>query len=510
MSETEDSRYQLLDNNAQAVRALMQAVEGTIGPKGLDTMLLDQFGSVTITNDGMTILEMMEVKHPVAKMLINAVKSQQETTGDGTTTTALYAGEMILAGIERINQGVPVAQVIKGIRMGLVMAEDEWQKERITLDFHDTAALKQIAQVAAREYDDIALLITEAAEKIGEERLKDPTFAFAESIKAKIGAEGEVFNGIVLSKSRYDKQMPAELSGEVKVLVIDDALQSEEFDDKALATESGFQEYMKLKNEFRDNVEKILQSGAKLVLVDRGVDEQAAERLADHGIMLISRIPHKELEEAASHVGAKMIKRTGLKKDLAEIQAALGTVGAVKDDEILGLTKLADGKGEERATVIIGAATAEVVGERERIAKDAAAALQAAVQKGVVAGGGAAELAVAEALEKRTHELSGMSVYGLECVIKALRKPFMQIVKNAGFNPLEKLGDVVKAQNEQDNHHLAIDCETGEISDMRELGVIDPLYVKTHAIDAAGEVAAAILKINIIIKKKEYQPKENS
>ena len=210
MSETEDSRYQLLDNNAQAVRALMQAVEGTIGPKGLDTMLLDQFGSVTITNDGMTILEMMEVKHPVAKMLINAVKSQQETTGDGTTTTALYAGEMILSGIERINQGVPVAQVIKGIRMGLVMAEDEWQKERITLDFHDTAALKQIAQVAAREYDDIALLITEAAEKIGEERLKDPTFAFAESIKAKIGAKGEVFNGIVLSTSRSDKQMPAE------------------------------------------------------------------------------------------------------------------------------------------------------------------------------------------------------------------------------------------------------------------------------------------------------------
>lgn len=510
MSETEDSRYQLLDNNAQAVRALMQAVEGTIGPKGLDTMLLDQFGSVTITNDGMTILEMMEVKHPVAKMLINAVKSQQETTGDGTTTTALYAGEMILSGVERINQGVPVAQVIKGIREGLVMAEDEWQKEKIALDFHDTAALKQIAQVAAREYDDIALLITEAAEKIGEERLTDPTFAFAESIKAKIGAEGEVFNGIVLSKSRYDKQMPAELSGEVKVLVIDDALESEEFDDKALATESGFQEYMKLKNEFRDNVEKIIQSGAKLVLVDRGVDAQAAERLADHGIMLISRIPHKELEEAASHAGAKMLKRTGLKKDLSEIKAALGTLGAVKDDEILGLTKLSDGRGEERATVIIGAATAEVVGERERIAKDAASALQAAVQKGVVAGGGAAELAVAEALEKRKSELSGMSVYGLECVINALRKPFMQIVKNAGFNPLEKLGDVVKAQNEQGNHHLAIDCETGEISDMRGTGVLDPLYVKTHAIEAAGEVAAAILKINIIIKKKEYQPKENS
>lgn len=510
MSDTEESRYQLLDNNAQAVRALMQAVEGTIGPKGLDTMLLDQFGSVTITNDGMTILEMMEVKHPVAKMLINAVKSQQETTGDGTTTTALYAGEMILSGIERINQGVPVAQIIKGIREGLLMAESEWHKEKISLDFSAASELKQIAQVAAREYADIADLISEAAQQIGEKRLKDERFSFAESIKAKIGAQGEVFNGIVLSKSRYDKQMPAKLSGEVRVLVIDDALESEEFDDKALATESGFREYMKLKDEFRDNVEKIIQSGAKLVLVDRGVDEQAAERLADNDIMLISRIPHKELEEAARHTGAKMLKRTGLKKDLSEIQAALGQIGAVEDDESMGLTKLSAGAGEERATVIIGATTEEIVGERERIAKDAAAAVQAAVQKGVVSGGGSAELAVAAALEERKSELSGMSVYGLECVINALRKPFMQIVKNAGFNPLEKLGDVAKAQSEKHNHHLAINCDSGLLGDMYEEGVIDPLYVKTHALQAAGEVATAILKINIIIKKKEYKQEKNS
>lgn len=509
MSEEKESRYQLLDNNAQAVRALMQAVEGTIGPKGLDTMLLDQFGNVTITNDGMTILDMMEVKHPVAKMLINAVKSQQEKTGDGTTTTALYAGEMILSGIEKINMGVPIAQIINGINKGLAMAWEEWEKEKISLDFQDTEHLKQIARVAAREYADIADLLTEAAVRIGEESLKDDNFSFAESIKAKIGASGEVFNGVVLTKSRYDKQMPAELQGEIKVLVLDDALESEEFDDKALATESGFKEYMKLKNDFRANVQKIIQSGAKLVLVDRGVDAQAVESLADNGIMVISRIPHKELEEAARHCGAKMLKRTGLKKDLEEIKSALGIVGAVVDDEILGLTKISDGRGEQRATVIIGAATAEVVGERERIAKDAAAAVQAAVKMGIVAGGGAAELAVAEALENRKHELSGMSVYGVECVINALRKPFMQIIKNAGFNPLEKLGDVAQAQNENDNHHLALDCDSGEIIDMYQAGVIDPFYVKVHALEASGEVAMAILKINIIIKKKEYNAEKN-
>lgn len=509
MSEEKESRYQLLDNNAQAVRALMQAVEGTIGPKGLDTMLLDQFGNVTITNDGMTILDMMEIKHPVAKMLINAVKSQQEKTGDGTTTTALYAGEMILSGIDKINMGVPIAQIINGIYQGLEMAQAEWEKERIALDFQDTEHLKQIARIAAREYADIADLLTEAALKIGEDRLKEENFLFAESIKAKIGAKGEVFNGVVVTKSRYDKQMPAELKGEVKVLVLDDALESEEFDDKALATESGFQEYMKLKNDFRANVQKIIQSEAKLVLVDRGVDEQAVESLSDHGIMVISRVPHKELEEAARHCGAKMLKRTGLKKDLEEIKSALGIVGAVVNDEILGLTKISDGCGEQRATVIIGAATAEVVGERERIAKDAAAAMQTAVKMGIVAGGGAAELAVADALENRKHELSGMSIYGMECVIDALRKPFMQIIKNAGFNPLEKLGDVAQAQSENKNHCLAVDCDNGEIVNMYERGVIDPFYVKIHALEAAGEVAMAILKINIIIKKKEYNAEKN-
>ena len=172
MNEEKDSRYQLLENNAQAIKALMQAVESTIGPKGLDTMLLDPFGSVTITNDGMTILEMMEVNHPVAKMLINAVRSQQEATGDGTTTTTLLAGEMILKGIEEINKGVPVAQVIKGINQAAVMAEEEWQKEKIPWNF-ERDTMHKIAFIAAREYADIADLLTEAAQKVGREKLFD-------------------------------------------------------------------------------------------------------------------------------------------------------------------------------------------------------------------------------------------------------------------------------------------------------------------------------------------------
>ena len=143
---------------------------------------------------------------------------------------------------------------------------------------------------------------------------------------------------------------------------------------------------------------------------------------------------------------------------------------------------------------------------KERIAKDAAASVQSALQKGLVAGGGAAELAVARQLEQNKNALSGMAVFGADCVIAALKKPFMQMIANAGFNPLEKHGDVNRAQELQQNHHLSINCDTGRVEDLYISGIVDPLYVKLHGLKTAGEVAEAILRINIIVKKKEYQP----
>ncbi|MEW6426265.1 MAG: TCP-1/cpn60 chaperonin family protein, partial [Bacillota bacterium] len=152
---------------------------------------------------------------------------------------------------------------------------------------------------------------------------------------------------------------------------------------------------------------------------------------------------------------------------------------------------------------VVGAATREVVGERERIARDAAAAVQAALKGGVVPGGGALEVAVAREVEKLRAEMRGMAAYGVDCVVEALKRPLAQIVTNAGFNALEKIGDVIAAQVETNNDALAVDCDTGEVCDMRQAGVVDPLLVKTYAFKAAGEVAEAILRIDTIIKKKE-------
>jgi chaperonin GroEL (HSP60 family) len=505
-----DERLGALLTNSNAIRAIASAVEGTLGPKGLDTMLVDKFGEVVITNDGVTILTLMEANHPAARMLINIARAQQEEIGDGTTTATVMAGALVGAGVEQVAKGVPVARVIEGLRVGLKKALASMQeRSRPISGFNDPQA-HQVALVAGRDHADIADLVVRAAEMIGEEKLKDPSFKFSDTIVAEEGADNQVFMGVIINKERMNRQMPGEVEN-ARVLVIDDALEPEEIEDEALGTEAGFSRYLQLQAEFKKNVKKIADLDVALVLVDRGVDDAAEEILTDAGVMVIQRVASKELRKAAEHSGARPVKRTGLKKTTDELTVYLGKAGRVTSDEKLEQVWVHNGGGKPMATVLVGAATAEVVGERERIAKDAASSLQAAIKGGVVPGGGSLELAVAREVEKVREGIRGMAAYGVDCVVEALKRPMAQIVANAGFNPLEKLGDVIAAQAETGKYSLAVDCDSGQVVDMFETGVVDPAPVKLYALKAAGEIAEAILRIDTIIKKredKEFHSKE--
>jgi len=497
-----DEKLAALMTNATAIAAIAGAVEGTIGPKGLDTMLVDRFGDVTITNAGVTILDKMEVNHPAARMLINTAKAQQEEIGDGTTTTTIMAGALVAVGVDQVVRGVPVARVIEGMRAGLRAAEASLTKRSRPLAGLDDPALRQIAYIAGREHADIADLVVEAVRLTGQEKLQEQAFKLADTVVAQEGARNEVFMGVIIDKQRLNKQMPRELK-QVQILVVDDALEPEEIEDEALGTEAGFARYLELQREFKANIAKLIDMGVGLVLVDRGVHYMAEEMLTDAGVMVVSRVASRELRQVAEHCGARMIKRTGLNKSKADLAGYLGRADVVMEDEKLKQVRLLGGAGKPMATVLVGAATAEVVGERERIAKDAASAVQAAVRGGYVPGGGAIEIAVCRDVERARETVKGMAAYGLDCVSSALRKPLAQIVANAGFNPLEKVEDVIAAQAEQGSDALAINCDSGEIADMLELGVLDPTLVKLHALKAAGEIAEAILRIDTIIKKKD-------
>ncbi|MGI6647770.1 MAG: TCP-1/cpn60 chaperonin family protein [Bacillota bacterium] len=498
-----------LATNSNAIRAVAAAVEGTIGPKGLDTMLVDQFGDVVITNDGVTILNLMEVNHPAARLLIKIARAQQEEVGDGTTTATILAEGLVTEGVNQVARGVPVARVIEGLRFGTGRALQILKEKALPVKGPEDPRLRQVALIAGRGHADLADLVVEAIKLIGPEKLSDPAFKLADTIVARESVHNEAFLGVILNKGRLNRQMPREIDG-VKVLIIDDALEPEEFEEEALATETGVARYLALREEFKQNVEKIVSLGVNLVLVDRGVDDLAEEILTEAGIMVLHRVSFKELRKAAELTGARMIKRTGLKRNPADLARLLGQADQAFEDERLDQVRILGGGGKPLATIVVGAATREIVGERERMAKDAAAAAQAALKGGLVPGGGAIELALASQVALARSEVRGMAAYGIDCLAEALKRPFSQIISNAGFNPLEKLGDVMAAQAEMQRDSLAIDCDTGEVKDMFELGVLDPALVKFYALRAAVEVAEAILRIDTIIKKRERAMPENN
>lgn len=500
-----DERLSALLTNVNAIRAIASAVEGTIGPKGLNTMLVDRFGDVTITNDGITILEKMEANHPAARLVINTAKAQENEVGDGTTTATIMAGALVAEGFNQVVKGVPVTRVIEGIRFGIQKAIEEVQSLSSAVGDLDDPLLLKVAAIAGREDTEVAGLVVEAARMIGRGKLLEPGFKLAETVISEEGAANEAFRGVIVDKEPLNEQMPKNLE-QVTILVLDDALEPEEVEDEALATESGFKKLLEYQQDFRDNLQRLVGLGVNLIVVDRGVDDAAEDLLTDAAITVLHRVASRDWRKVADHCGARPMKRASLRKPPEDIGRYLGFAERAWVDEELEHVRVVGGRGKPMATILVGAATREVVEERERIARDAASAVQSAVRGGVVPGGGAVEMAALAAVRRARSELRGMAAYGVDCVLEALRQPLAQIVHNAGFNALEKVGEVEAAQQDGRNPRYAVDCDSGEVRDMVALGVIDPTPVKTHALRAAGEIAEAILRIDTIIKKKDEGP----
>lgn len=498
-----DERLGALVGNAAAVAAVASAVEGTLGPKGLNCMLVDRFGDVTITNDGVTILEKMEVSHPAARLVIEAARTQDREVGDGTTTATILASAMIAAGVERIRQGVPVTKVLEGLRAGIATARRALLELATPVSGPHDPLVRQAALIAARQDGHIADLVLEAARQVPSSRLvDDPAFRLADCVLAREGAASQVVNGIIVDKEPMNQQMPACVSP-AGVILLDDALEPETMEEEALATEAGFQRYRELQADFGQQVGKLVAVGAGAVFVRRGVAETAEQVLTEAGVMVVRRVLASDLARLAAHTGARVIKRSALQRSEAELKQCLGQAQEVRHDRRLGQVLVTGGAGEPAATVLVGAATRETREEQERIARDAAAAVQAALRGGVLPGGGAAELAAMRAVQQVRTSVSTMAAHGVDCVAEALRRPMSQIVANAGFNPLEKVEAAVAAQAREDAACYGLDCDTGQVIDMHAAGVVDPAPVKLHALTAAGEIAEAILRINIVIRKKD-------
>ena len=500
MEETEvDQHLNALLTNSSAIQALGETVQGTLGPKGLDCMLVDEYGGVVVTNDGITILKTMDLNHLAARLLLSAVENQEAQVGDGTTTTAILAATLVTAGTHQIMRGVPAIKVVEGIRYGIAKALKVLKTMVTPVTDLNSGILERIALVAGRENHELAQLVIEAARALKGDKLNEPGFRLCDQVIALEGSESRLIPGTIVDREPLNRIMPRHLTN-AKILILDDALEPERLDAEALGTESGFNRMLHNDLEFKTDLLKLAELGIGAIFTDRAISDEAEAVLTDLNILGVQGVARKEWLRLSEMTGARPLKRSALAKPLAELAGMAGSAATISvDDQFKQIRVLATAE-KPFVTVLTGALTKEVVCERERIAQDAAAAVQSAWLGGVVPGGGSVELAISRILRQDAPQ--GVISYGYDCVVEALRKPMSQICLNAGFNPLEKSGEALLAQAEQNNFSIGVDCETGTVQDLSLLGIWDPYYVKYYAIKSAGEVSEAILRINTIIKMK--------
>ena len=487
----ENVEFNALESNSNAVMAIADTVRTTLGPKGLDKLLIDQAMNRHVSNDGVTILLSLRAIHPVARMIVQIAERQEQLVGDGTTTAVVMAAEMIKDGKRLVKElGVHPTKVVEGIESGVKHACQILQAEAKKIDLEDIT-LEQIVKTSLSSKMDgqkLSSLVILALRSVGQAARYNGSFDFDKSIMVirRTNMEDRVVNGVVLERKRMDQEMPVEIN-QARIMIV-------KFDLKPvkeawLKENSKYQEILSMESDrlakSKEIVDTMLATGANTFLIASPEVDQVVEDLLASKKMFAVRISTEEIEYLSRYTGAKPIRMI----DELKKPDILGKADHVIEDEDNGVVYIENGSGKNMVTMIVTGTTKETSLERWRATIDGVNAAEAALNKGIVAGGGAAEL---HAIEKiKNLRLKGLEQVGLEVVTSALESIMRQILTNAGFNGLEK---VMAAKASPDG--FGIDIDSGEVVDMRSKGVVDPVLVKTMALEAAGEISKSVLRID--------------
>jgi archaeal chaperonin len=490
-----EERLRVVRTNIAAVQVIVETVAGTLGPKGLDVLLVDDLGRIILTNDGIEILRQLDAQHPCARLVIQAIEAQETAVGDGTTTATVMAGALLESALLALQKGVPVNPILSGMAKAVLVAVQalEAMAQAVPLE---SPLLLQTALIAARGDETLARLVVEGVRTLGPEKLKDPEFRLSSVLAPRLGQSSQLVAGTVLSKPALNPPLMSwEKAG--GVLVIADALEPESLDPQALGTESGFNQYLAAQNRFREALQNLSGRGLIVLLAEKSIDPLALDVLNQLGILAFERVSRRDWQRICRFTGATPITRTALASEMPS-----GKAHARYSGEQARLL-FTEGAGEPTVTLQVGAISDEVLAENVRVATDSCGAVQAALRMGIVAGGGAAEVACRPAVQELLEQTQTLERFGIQAVLEALSRPLEQMLSNAGYAPLEKIAQVLAQQQIEQNPHLGIDQETGNITDLWKLGIVDPTEVKTHALRVACEIAGRVLRIQTIVRKRE-------
>jgi thermosome len=494
--------------NIMAAQIVAEAVKSALGPKGMDKMLVDSLGDITITSDGRTILDEMEIEHPAAKMMVEVAKTQDTEVGDGTTTAVIIAGELLGKAEDLIEKSVHPTVIIDGYGKAADKALETLEKIAISVDPTDKTFIEKVAMTSmasklvaeSREY--LAKIASSAIFQVAEKGDGFKVDIDDVKVEKKAGealTDTKLINGVVLDKEVVHSGMPKRVE-KAKIALLDSPLEIEktEFDAK-INIESPEQMDAFLKQEetmIKEMVDKIVVKGANVILCQMGIDDLAQHFLARKNILAVRRIRKSDMEKLAKATGGKLITNLDdiAKKDLGYAQ--LVEERKIGDDKI---TFVEGCKNPRAVTILIRGGTQRIVDEAERSLHDALCVARDVVEEPkIMAGGGAPEMEVAKALKEYAETLPGREQLAVMCFAEALEAIPTTLAENAGLDPINIISEL-RARHEKGEIWAGVEVHAGKVKNMKDVGVFEPIAVKKQIIKSCTEAASMLLKIDDII-----------
>jgi thermosome len=489
--------------NIAAAIAISDAVRSTLGPKGMDKMLVDSLGDVVITNDGVTILKEVDVEHPAAKMVIEVAKTQDDECGDGTTTAVILAGELLKKAEELIELNIHPTIISGGFRMASEKAVEILDDLATTVTPDDEATLINLAvtamtgKSAGMLREQLAPLAVKAVKAVAEEengQLRvDKDNIKMEKKQGGTISDTELIEGIILDKERVHPGMPYSLT-EPKIALVDSALEYKktEVDAKIeITSPTQLQEFL--------NEEERMDAGANVVICQKGIDDLVQHYLAKYGIYAVQRAKKSDMDKLARATGGRVVTNLD---DLTGDD--LGTSGKVEERKYGSdsMTFITGCKGAKAVSILIRGSTEHILDEIERSLDDSIGVLRVAVEDGkIISGGGSTAIEISQALRDYARTESGREQMAIEAYASAIEVVPRTLAENAGLDPIDILINLRKA-HKKTQKHAGLNAWTGKVEDMMENKVIEPIRVGQQAINGATDVAIMILRIDDVIASK--------
>ncbi|MBW3020818.1 TCP-1/cpn60 chaperonin family protein [Candidatus Woesearchaeota archaeon] len=492
-------------NNIMAAKIVAETVRTTLGPKGMDKMLVDSLGNVVVTNDGVTILEEMHIEHPAAKMIAEVARTQENEIGDGTTTAVVLSGELLKQAETLLEKSIHPTILIKGFREAAKKCQELLNILSSTITIENKDLIKKIALTAMTgkgaesSKEKLSDLIITALDSVCEKGQLDRHSIRIEKKTGSSVEDSELIDGIVIDKEKVHPNMP-QIIENAKILLVDSSLEIKdlEIDTKiSITSPEQMQQFITMEeNMIKDIAKKVINSGCNVVFCKKGIDDLVQTILSDNGIYAVRRVKPSDMEALSKATGAKIISK------LNEIKTSdLGLAGIVEEVKINDeeMTYVRQCNNPKSVTLLLRGASEHVIDEIKRALEDAIGDISSALKCGkVVSGAGSIEMELSKELRKYSETLPGREQLAVKIFAEALEIIPVTLAENAGLDPLDVLVEL-KSAHEKGNIWAGINVFDGRIMNAFEEGIIEPMKIKSQAISSATEVSVMILRIDDVI-----------